>query len=45
VIVIGGRPAGVLGEVRISLARPRTRAMRREPGFHDLVEEVREHLE
>ena len=45
VIVIGGRPAGVLGEVQISLARPRTRAMRREPGFHDLVEEVREHLE
>jgi len=45
VIVIGGRPAGVLGEVRISLARPRTRAMRREPGFHDLVEDVREHLE
>jgi NitT/TauT family transport system ATP-binding protein len=44
VIVIGGRPAHLLGEVRISLARPRSKAMRREPGFHDLVEEVRAHL-
>src|SRR2546423_6309976 len=44
VIVIGGRPAGVLGEVRISLARPRTRAMRREPAFHDLVERGRQQL-
>ena len=45
VIVIGGRPAGVLGEVAITMTRPRTKAMRREPGFHDLVERVREHLE
>ncbi|MGH2470994.1 MAG: ABC transporter ATP-binding protein [Candidatus Limnocylindria bacterium] len=46
VVVIGGqRPAQVRGEVGIQLARPRTKALRREPRFHDLVEEVREHLE
>jgi NitT/TauT family transport system ATP-binding protein len=45
VVVIGGpRPARVLGEVRISLPRPRTKTLRREPRFHDLVEEVRSHL-
>jgi NitT/TauT family transport system ATP-binding protein len=45
VVVIGGtRPAAVRGEVRISLGRPRTKAMRRDPAFHDLVEEVRTHL-
>ena len=45
VVVIGGtRPARVRGEVRISLARPRTKALRRDPRFHDLVEEVRKHL-
>jgi NitT/TauT family transport system ATP-binding protein len=41
VIVIGERPAHLLGEVRISLARPRSKAMRRQPGFHDLVAQVR----
>ncbi len=42
VVVIGGRrPARISGEVRISLARPRTKAIRRESLFHDLVEEVR----
>ena len=42
VIVIGGaRPAGIRGEVRISLGRPRTK---REPRFYDLVEQVRDHL-
>ena len=45
VVVIGGRPAAVRGEVRISLARPRTKAMRREPLFYNLVEGVRKHLE
>lgn len=45
VVVIGGaRPAQIRGEVRISLARPRTNAMRREARFHDLVEEVRRYL-
>ncbi len=45
VIVIGGtRPGRVRGEVRVTLARPRTKAIRRDPLFHDLVEEVREHL-
>jgi NitT/TauT family transport system ATP-binding protein len=42
VVVIGGqRPGSVRGEVRISLLRPRTKAVRREARFHDLVEEVR----
>jgi NitT/TauT family transport system ATP-binding protein len=42
VVVIGGqRPARIRGEVRITLARPRTKAVRREPRFHDLVGEVR----
>ena len=42
VIVIGGaRPARIRGEVRISLARPRTK---RESRFYDLVEQVRDHL-
>jgi NitT/TauT family transport system ATP-binding protein len=42
VIVLGGqRPARVRGEVEISLARPRTKALRREQRFHDLVENVR----
>jgi NitT/TauT family transport system ATP-binding protein len=46
VVVIGGRrPARISGEVRIPLARPRTKAVRRDPTFHDLVEEVRKHLE
>ena len=46
VVVIGGtRPGRVRGEVRITLARPRTKALRREPKFHDLVEEVRGHLQ
>jgi NitT/TauT family transport system ATP-binding protein len=46
VVVIGGRrPARVRGEVPIPLPRPRTKAIRRESRFHDLVEEVREHLE
>jgi NitT/TauT family transport system ATP-binding protein len=45
VAVIGGRPARIVGEVEISLARPRTKVMRRGPGFYDLVEEVRKHLE
>ena len=45
VVVIGGRPAAVRGEVRISLARPRTKAMRREALFYNLVEAVRKHLE
>jgi NitT/TauT family transport system ATP-binding protein len=43
VVVIGGTgPARILGAVRISLARPRTK---REPRFYDLVQEVRGHLE
>jgi NitT/TauT family transport system ATP-binding protein len=43
VVVIGGaRPARILGSVRISLARPRTK---REPRFYDLVQEVRGRLE
>jgi NitT/TauT family transport system ATP-binding protein len=43
VVVIGGtRPARILGDVRISLARPRTK---REPRFYDLVQEVRAQLE
>src|SRR5438445_344570 len=42
VVVIGGhRPARVRGEVAISLPRPPTKALRREPRFHDLVEAVR----
>jgi NitT/TauT family transport system ATP-binding protein len=42
VVVIGGRrPAGVRGQVRIVLARPRAKALRRDALFHDLVEEVR----
>jgi NitT/TauT family transport system ATP-binding protein len=42
VVVIGGtRPARALGEVGISLTRPRGRTTRREPVFHDLVERVR----
>jgi NitT/TauT family transport system ATP-binding protein len=42
VVVIGGRsPASVRGEVAVTLARPRKKAVRREPSFHDLVEEVR----
>ena len=42
VIVIGGaRPARILGEVPVSLARPRTK---REPRFYDLVQDVRELL-
>jgi NitT/TauT family transport system ATP-binding protein len=42
VIVIGGtRPARIRGEVRVSLARPRTK---REPRFYDLVQDVRERL-
>jgi NitT/TauT family transport system ATP-binding protein len=46
VVVIGGRrPARVRGEVRVGLGRPRTKGMRREPAFHDLVAEVRRHLE
>jgi NitT/TauT family transport system ATP-binding protein len=46
VVVIGGpRPAQVRGDVAIPLARPRTKALRREPRFHDLVEKVREYLE
>ena len=46
VVVIGGhRPARVRGEVAISLPRPRTKALRREPRFHDLVEEVSSLLE
>jgi NitT/TauT family transport system ATP-binding protein len=45
VVVIGGsRPAKLRGEIQISLVRPRAKAMRREPTFHDLVEEVRSHL-
>jgi NitT/TauT family transport system ATP-binding protein len=43
VVVIGGtRPARILGSIRISLARPRTK---REPRFYDLVQEVRGRLE
>jgi NitT/TauT family transport system ATP-binding protein len=41
VVVIGGRPAVIRGDVRVSLGRPRARAMRREPAFHDHVEAVR----
>jgi len=42
VIVIGGtRPARILGEVPISLTRPRTK---REPRFYDLVQDIRERL-
>lgn len=42
VVVIGGtRPAGVRDEVRVPFARPRTRMLRRDPAFHDLVERVR----
>jgi len=41
VAVIGGRPARILGEVDIPLARPRTKVMRRGPAFYDLVEDVR----
>jgi NitT/TauT family transport system ATP-binding protein len=41
VVVIGGRPAHVLGEVLVALTRPRSKVMRREASFHDLVEEVR----
>src|SRR2546421_742549 len=41
VAVIGGRPARILGEIDIPLARPRTKVMRRGPAFYDLVEDVR----
>ena len=41
VAVIGGRPARILGESDIPLARPRTKVMRRGPAFYDLVEDVR----
>ncbi|MDQ2912444.1 MAG: ABC transporter ATP-binding protein [Chloroflexota bacterium] len=45
VVVIGGqRPAKIRGEVHVLLPRPRTKAVQREPRFHDLVEEVRSHL-
>jgi NitT/TauT family transport system ATP-binding protein len=44
VLVIGGRPAELRGEVRVPLARPRDRRLRREARFHDLVEEVRSFL-
>jgi NitT/TauT family transport system ATP-binding protein len=45
VVIAGRRPARIRGEVRVSLARPRSKALRRDPRFHDLVEEVREHLQ
>jgi NitT/TauT family transport system ATP-binding protein len=42
VVVIGGqRPARVTGQVRIALGRPRSRSIRREARFHDLVEQIR----
>jgi NitT/TauT family transport system ATP-binding protein len=42
VVVIGGiRPALIRGQVLVALGRPRTKTLRREPRFHDLVEEVR----
>src|SRR2546421_11230819 len=44
VVIGGGRPARVRGEVRVSLARPPTRTVRRDPAFHDLVAEVRKLL-
>jgi NitT/TauT family transport system ATP-binding protein len=46
VVVIGGRrPAQVRGVVRVALGRPRTKGLRRDAAFHDLVAEVRRHLE
>jgi NitT/TauT family transport system ATP-binding protein len=46
VVAIGGRrPARVTGQVRIPFGRPRSRVLRREARFHDLVEEVRSLLE
>jgi len=46
VVAIGGRrPARMTGQVRIPFGRPRSRALRREALFHDLVEEVRSLLE
>ncbi|HEV8536842.1 MAG TPA: ABC transporter ATP-binding protein [Candidatus Limnocylindria bacterium] len=44
VVAIGGRPARICGEVRVTLARPRDRRIRRDARFQDLIEEVRAHL-
>jgi NitT/TauT family transport system ATP-binding protein len=44
VAVLAGRPARLVANVPVTLPRPRSARLRREPAFHDLVERVREHL-
>jgi NitT/TauT family transport system ATP-binding protein len=44
VAVIGGRPGRIAGAVRVDLPRPRDAALRRDPRFLDLVDDVRKLL-
>ncbi len=44
VAVIGGRPGRIVGTIRVDLARPRDAALRRDPRFLDLVDDVRKLL-
>lgn len=44
VAVLAGAPARIVANVAITLPRPRSAALRRDPMFHDLVERVRAHL-
>jgi NitT/TauT family transport system ATP-binding protein len=40
VLVMGGRPAGIIEEVRIPFARPRNGALTRTPAFHELCDHL-----
>ncbi|MEX2046490.1 MAG: ABC transporter ATP-binding protein [Chloroflexota bacterium] len=44
VAVLAGRPARLVANVPVTLPRPRSASLRREPAFHDLVERVRAQL-
>lgn len=44
VAVLAGRPARLVATVPVTLPRPRSGTLRRDPAFHDLVERVRAHL-
>ncbi len=44
VAVLADRPARLVAQIPITLPRPRSASLRRDPAFHDLVERVREHL-
>jgi NitT/TauT family transport system ATP-binding protein len=44
VVVLGGSPARVAGEVRVDLPRPRTGALRRDAAYRERVEDVRQLL-